>query len=651
MAAAAASLPVKIGIIGGTGLDDPDILEGRTEKYVDTPYGKPSDALILGKIKNVDCVLLARHGRHHTIMPSNVNYRANIWALKEENCSHVLVTTACGSLREEIQPGDLVIIDQFIDRSNNQSFGRPGTSEKYEALVDTGSQCTLMASGSQELTLLEAEVSLTGREWQKHPMVTDPKAPYILGIGIAAAKAEDIKQLNTLLSENPSTVGLLKVEEQQVPIATSTVHHWQYRTNQDAVIPIHKMIRELESQGVVSKTHSPFNSPIWPVRKSDGEWRLTVDYHTLNEVTPLLSAAVPDMLELQYELESKAARGGNSPTICHGLIQAALEDGEASDHLQYLNGIIVWGKTAVEVFEKGEIIQILLEAGFAIKKSKVKGPAQEIHFLRVTRKENDFHWGAEQQKAFTQIKQEVTPAVALGPVTTGPEVILDCEKCAAIKQAKWVKPLWYDGRWSKYKYREAWQIDCITLPQTHQSKRYVLTMVEATTGWLETYPVPHSTVRNTILGLEKQVLIDTAKKLGLQCHSKGTMITIEGPRFSSRAESCMFRSWGADVINMTTVPEVILAREAGMSYASVAMATDYDCWKEHEEAVSVDKVLKTLKENANKATSILLSAIPQIGSMEWTDTLHTLKIGLNVSVLRKGVNLKALEELETGSGD
>ncbi|RMB97122.1 hypothetical protein DUI87_26406 [Hirundo rustica rustica] len=108
--------------------------------------------------------------------------------------------------------------------------------------------------------------------------------------------------------ENPSAVGLLRVEEQQVPIATSIVHRRQYRTTRDAVIPIHKMIRELESQGVVSKTHSPFNSPIWPVRKSDGEWRLTVDYRALNEVTPPLSAAVPDMLELQYELESKAAK-------------------------------------------------------------------------------------------------------------------------------------------------------------------------------------------------------------------------------------------------------------------------------------------------------------------------------------------------------
>ncbi|RMB99571.1 hypothetical protein DUI87_23824 [Hirundo rustica rustica] len=111
-----------------------------------------------------------------------------------------------------------------------------------------------------------------------------------------------------LLSKNPSAVGLLKVKEQQVPIATSTVHRRQYRTTQDAVIPIHKMIRELETEEVVSKTHSPFNSPIWPVRKSDGGWRLTVDYRALNEVTPPLSAAVPDMLELQYELESKAAK-------------------------------------------------------------------------------------------------------------------------------------------------------------------------------------------------------------------------------------------------------------------------------------------------------------------------------------------------------
>ncbi|XDC71435.1 hypothetical protein R6Z07F_002608 [Ovis aries] len=279
MSSGATPAAVKIGIIGGTGLDDPEILEGRTEKYVDTPFGKPSDALVLGKIKNVDCVLLARHGRQHTIMPSKVNYQANIWALKEEGCTHVVVTTACGSLKEEIQPGDIIIIDQFIDRTTRR-------------------------------------------------------------------------------------------------------------------------------------------------------------------------------LQTFYEGNHSCARG-----VCH-----------------------------------------------------------------------------------------IPMAEPFCPKT-------------------------------------------------------------------------------------REVLIETAKKLGLRCHSKGTVITIEGPRFSSRAESIMFQTWGADVINMTTVPEVVLAKEAGICYASIAMATDYDCWKEHEEAVSVDRVLKTLKENANKAKSLLLTTIPQIGSMEWSETLHNMKKMAQFSVL------------------
>ena len=78
----------------------------------------------------------------------------------------------------------------------------------------------------------------------------------------------------------------------------------------------------------------------------------------------------------------------------------------------------------------------------------------------------------------------------------------------------------------------------------------------------------------------RSVLIKAAQKLQLKCHEKGTVITVEGPRFSSKAESFMFRSWGCDVINMTTVPEVCLAKEAGLCYASIALPTDYDCWKD-----------------------------------------------------------------------
>src|SRR3989338_1096900 len=105
----------RIAIIGGSGLDDPKILEQPYEKEVSTPFGKPSSPLTFGKIKGVDVVLIARHGRQHTTPPTQVNFRANIHALKDAGCSHIIATTAVGSLREGIGRGDFVILDQFID--------------------------------------------------------------------------------------------------------------------------------------------------------------------------------------------------------------------------------------------------------------------------------------------------------------------------------------------------------------------------------------------------------------------------------------------------------------------------------------------------------------------------------------------------------
>lgn len=106
---------VKIGIIGGSGLDNPDILKDAKDIEVDTPFGKPTSPLKTGKIHNIEVILIARHGREHTIPPTQVNFRANIQALKDQGCTHILATTACGSLRLEIGRGDLVILDQFID--------------------------------------------------------------------------------------------------------------------------------------------------------------------------------------------------------------------------------------------------------------------------------------------------------------------------------------------------------------------------------------------------------------------------------------------------------------------------------------------------------------------------------------------------------
>ncbi|KAK3554602.1 hypothetical protein QTP70_027882 [Hemibagrus guttatus] len=302
----------EIGIIGGSGLDDPDILEGRTERYVETPFGKPSDALILGKIRDVQCVLLARHGRKHTIMPSNVNYRANIWALKEEKCTHILVTTACGSLREDIRPGDIVLIDQFIDR--------------------------------EEVVMAEVVV-------------------------------------------------VVAVVVEAVAVAWSS------------------------------------------------------------------------------------------------------------------------------------------------------GMFQEHLFV-----------GAKEYAVTTKRAQT-----------------------------------FYDGDLS------------------------------SPAG------VSHIPMAEPFCSRTREVVSEAARSLGVSFHASGTMVCIEGPRFSSRAESLMFRQWGADVINMTTVPEVVLAKEAGLCYAAVAMATDYDCWKQHEEAVCVDNVLKTMKENANKASSILLTAIPLISQLNWDETISQHK--------------------------
>jgi 5'-methylthioadenosine phosphorylase len=104
-----------IGIIGGSGLDDPDILQNPRDEEISTPYGAPSSPLKKGTINGVDVIILARHGREHTLPPHKVNYRANINALKQAGCTHILATTAVGSLREEIKPGHFVVLDQFID--------------------------------------------------------------------------------------------------------------------------------------------------------------------------------------------------------------------------------------------------------------------------------------------------------------------------------------------------------------------------------------------------------------------------------------------------------------------------------------------------------------------------------------------------------
>lgn len=110
-----------IGIIGGSGLYELDGLEDVREERVETPYGPPSDALIRGRLHGTELVFLSRHGRGHVHSPTSVPYRANVWAMKKLGVRWIVSVSAVGSLQEHIAPGDVVVIDQFIDRTRSRT--------------------------------------------------------------------------------------------------------------------------------------------------------------------------------------------------------------------------------------------------------------------------------------------------------------------------------------------------------------------------------------------------------------------------------------------------------------------------------------------------------------------------------------------------
>ena len=119
--------------------------------------------------------------------------------------------------------------------------------------------------------------------------------------------------------------------------------------------------------------------------------------------------------------------------------------------------------------------------------------------------------------------------------------------------------------------------------------------------------VCHISVAEPMCPEIRRTLMEAARRAGIEAHPKGTYVCIEGPRFSTKAESRMFQSWGADVIGMTLVPECVLAREAEICYASIATVTDYDVWKEHP--VSTEEVLKTMKNNLEKVRRLVAETV------------------------------------------
>jgi 5'-methylthioadenosine phosphorylase len=138
--------------------------------------------------------------------------------------------------------------------------------------------------------------------------------------------------------------------------------------------------------------------------------------------------------------------------------------------------------------------------------------------------------------------------------------------------------------------------------------------------------VCHISVAEPMCAELRRTLIAVAKDMGISAHNTGTYVCIEGPRFSTKAESRMFRKWGADVVGMTLVPECVLAREAELCYASIATVTDYDVWKDH--AVCVDDIVKTMRANIENVKRIIVEAVAKLPNERGCECGSALKSAL-----------------------
>jgi 5'-methylthioadenosine phosphorylase len=128
--------------------------------------------------------------------------------------------------------------------------------------------------------------------------------------------------------------------------------------------------------------------------------------------------------------------------------------------------------------------------------------------------------------------------------------------------------------------------------------------------------VAHVSMADPICSTTQGVIAKAAGKLGLKYAAGGSYLVMEGPQFSSRAESELYRSWGCDVIGMTNMPEAKLAREAELAYATVAMVTDYDCWHEDHDDVTTASILEVLKTNTVHAKDLIRAIVPELAALE-----------------------------------
>lgn len=164
--------------------------------------------------------------------------------------------------------------------------------------------------------------------------------------------------------------------------------------------------------------------------------------------------------------------------------------------------------------------------------------------------------------------------------------------------------------------------------------------------YFENGVVAHAPFADPFSSILANKIQNSADTIGLKLHKNKTLVCMEGPLFSTRAESHLYRSWGADIINMTVLPEAKLAREAEIQYQMVCMSTDYDCWKEDEEHVTVEMVIQNLSKNAETAKKLLVSLLDQLGNGEKNQLKGSTKFSLITDPSKRNpVQVKKLQFL------
>ena len=138
--------------------------------------------------------------------------------------------------------------------------------------------------------------------------------------------------------------------------------------------------------------------------------------------------------------------------------------------------------------------------------------------------------------------------------------------------------------------------------------------------------VGHISFAEPVCSDMREIIYKAGKEMGFSIHNKGTYLNMEGPAFSTKAESNLYKSWGMDIIGMTNMPEARLAREAEICFATVAFITDYDCW--HEEIVTIDMVIQNLTKNVETAKTLIKKVVPQLAKKRRCSCKEALKFAI-----------------------